>query len=52
MAMMLLPVAEQLSFFRAPAEERAKVVERLRPQMARTWPNFERKHAELQPHHR
>jgi hypothetical protein len=50
MAMMLLSQAEQLAFLRTPAEERAATVARLRPVMARTWPNFERKHAERGHH--
>jgi len=50
MAMMLLPQAEQLAFFRGSQEERAATVARLRPQMASTWPNFEKKHAEMGHH--
>ncbi len=45
--MMLLSTEEQLRFFRASQEERDKVATRLRPKMARTWPNFEKKHAEM-----
>ena len=51
MAMMVMPVAEQLKFFRATPEERATTVERLRPAMARYWPNFEKKHAEMGHEH-
>lgn len=46
MAMMILPVQQQLDFFRAPAEHRGHIVAGLRTQMAALWPNFEKKHAE------
>lgn len=44
MAMMLLPAAEQLEFFRQTPGERAETVQRLRPKMVRHWPNLEKKH--------
>ena len=48
MAMMVMSSAdEQVAFFRAPAEQRAPTVEKLTPVMARTWANFEKKHAEM-----
>lgn len=48
MAMMVMGSSEeQLAFFRLPAAERAKKAEALMPVMARTWPNFERKHADM-----
>lgn len=50
MAMMLLKTEEQLDFFRAPAEHRAHILAELRPHMARIWPNFEKKHAEMGHH--
>lgn len=50
MAMMLMPTDDQLAFFRAPAADRAAIVEKLAPLMARHWPNFEKKHAELGHH--
>ena len=51
MAMMILPAAEQMEFFRAPAEHRGHIVAGLRAQMAALWPNFEKKHAEGQHQH-
>lgn len=50
MAMMLMPASEQMAFFRATPGERAAVVQRYWPHMARTWPNFEKKHAEMRHH--
>jgi hypothetical protein len=48
MAMMVMPgTAEQLNFLRTPRTARAAVVEKYIPLMARTWPNFEKKHADL-----
>jgi hypothetical protein len=48
MAMMVMDSSEEeLAFFRKPAEERAAEVEKLMPVMARAWPNFEKKHAEM-----
>jgi hypothetical protein len=47
MAMMILPVERQLEFFRAPAEHRGHIVAELSGEMARLWPNFEKKHAEM-----
>ena len=44
MAMMLLPTAEQVVFFRQPPEVRSATVQRLRPEMVRHWPNLEKKH--------
>ena len=38
---------EQMAFLRQTAEERATAVEKLMPVMARTWPNFEKKHAAM-----
>lgn len=51
MAMMLMPQADQLAFFRAPAEHRGHIVAEWRPKMAATWPNFERKHGEMEHKH-
>lgn len=48
MAMMVMGSTEQeLAFLRADEHARASVLETLLPVMARTWPNFEKKHAEL-----
>ena len=44
MAMMLMPTAEQVEFFRQSPEVRAQVVQKLRPEMVRHWPNLEKKH--------
>ena len=44
MAMMLMPTAEQLVFFRQSPEERAQTVQKLLPEMIRHWPNLEKKH--------
>ncbi|MGH9805406.1 MAG: hypothetical protein ACRD4D_09570 [Candidatus Acidiferrales bacterium] len=44
MAMMLMPTAEQVDFFRQPTEARAQIVQKLLPEMARHWPNLEKKH--------
>jgi len=51
MAMMILPAEDQLAFFRASKEHRGHIVAELRPQMARLWPNFEKKHAETGHEH-
>jgi hypothetical protein len=51
MAMMLMPTSEQMQFFRGAREERAATVEKLRPLMAQTWANFEKKHAEMEHRH-
>jgi hypothetical protein len=51
MAMMLMPTGEQMLFYRATPEERAATVAKLRPVMAQHWPNFEKKHAEMEHHH-
>jgi len=48
MAMMAMSsTEEELAFFRLPPEERAAIVEKLTPLMARTWANFEKKHAAM-----
>jgi len=48
MAMMVMDASEeQMAFLRISPEERAAAVEKLMPQMARTWPNFERKHTSM-----
>ena len=47
MAMMVMgSPEEELAFLRSASEERAAIVEKLIPVMARTWPNLEKKHAE------
>ncbi len=51
LAMMLMPQREQLEFFRAPAEHRGHIVADWRPKMAATWPNFEKKHGEMEHKH-
>lgn len=46
--MMVMPGSEeQLSFFRKPRDQRDSIVEKLTPIMVRTWPGFEKKHAEM-----
>ena len=48
MAMMVMSSSdEQVAFLREPAAERVATVERLTPVIERTWPNFEKKHAEM-----
>ncbi len=47
MAMMILPTEQQTEFFRASAEHRGHLVAELRDEMARLWPNFEKKHSEM-----
>ena len=48
MAMMVMSSSdEQVAFLRKPAAERVATVERLTPVIERTWPNFEKKHAEM-----
>jgi hypothetical protein len=47
MAMMVMPAAEQLAFINKSAEERGAIVQKLMPEMARHWPNLEKKHAEM-----
>jgi hypothetical protein len=37
----------ELAFLRAEEHARASTLESLMPVMARTWPNFEKKHAEM-----
>lgn len=51
MAMMLLPQKEQIDFFRAEKGHRGHIVAQLRPEMAKLWPNFEKKHAEMGHEH-
>ena len=48
MAMMVMNSTEdELAFLRADEHARSATLESLMPVMARTWPNFEKKHAEL-----
>ncbi len=48
MAMMVMDSTEdELAFLRGDEHARSSTLESLMPVMARTWPNFERKHAEM-----
>jgi hypothetical protein len=51
MAMMLITADEQIRFSRASREERAATVAKLRPEMAKHWANFVKKHAEMEHKH-
>ncbi len=51
MAMMVMPAAEQVTFFHEPPATRAATVEKLMPLMAQTWPNLEKKHPAAGEHH-
>jgi hypothetical protein len=47
MAMMVMPAADQLKFFRLPPEERAPLVQHVWPLMAQHWHNLEKKHGAM-----